>query len=218
MRLLSRASVTHAVAVTSSCNIATIPLAEAQAMFPPPRPPSPESRNRAQRARLADANPNSLTPKDAAVLMSLQKPVAPNLTVVPPKSKRRISSALSVNSNNNAEFVDAPEPPGLAPSLSPTTGSGLGRPRRASQRSGQFSPKTDEEADLLNYVNRHLPRGVPEASNFTTSFKSGRIILRLAEQLSGQSKNIPDSKFGVGQHGQGTLPEGDDDAHVRARD
>ncbi|KAI8443344.1 hypothetical protein BY996DRAFT_8270594 [Phakopsora pachyrhizi] len=58
--------------VISSCNIRTISIREAQKIFPPPRPPSPTSRARAQKARLASRNPDVLTEKDAAVLMSMK--------------------------------------------------------------------------------------------------------------------------------------------------
>lgn len=58
--------------VISSCNIHTIPIGEAQSMFPPPRPPSPTSRARAQKARLA-ANPEMLNAKDASMLLNMQR-------------------------------------------------------------------------------------------------------------------------------------------------
>lgn len=54
--------------VTSSCNIKTIPLSVAQAMNPPPRPPSPTSASRVQKASVQQ-NPNSLSAQDAAKLM-----------------------------------------------------------------------------------------------------------------------------------------------------
>lgn len=56
------------VPVISSYNNATISLKEAQKMNPPPRPPSPTSVARAQRAR-ARGNKDELTAKDASVLM-----------------------------------------------------------------------------------------------------------------------------------------------------
>lgn len=46
-------------------------LKDAQLMNPPPRPPSPTSRARMQRARVRE-NPTELTAKDQAVLMGLQ--------------------------------------------------------------------------------------------------------------------------------------------------
>lgn len=59
--------------VISSYNNATISLKEAQSMYPPPRPPSPASRLRTQRAK-ARENPGELTAKDAAVLMGISQP------------------------------------------------------------------------------------------------------------------------------------------------
>ncbi|CAO1635025.1 unnamed protein product [Sympodiomycopsis kandeliae] len=59
--------------VISSYNNATISLKEAQSMYPPPRPPSPASRARTQRAK-ARQNPGELTAKDAAVLMGISQP------------------------------------------------------------------------------------------------------------------------------------------------
>ena len=56
--------------VISSYNNATISLKEAQRMNPPPRPPSPTSRARTQRAK-ARPNPEQLTARDAAILMNL---------------------------------------------------------------------------------------------------------------------------------------------------
>ena len=72
MKALMKATIArdYSVAVTSSCNIPTIPLAEAQAMSP--RPPSPASRDAAQRANRRE-NTNTLTPHDANVLVSCLK-------------------------------------------------------------------------------------------------------------------------------------------------
>lgn len=60
----------HNFPVISSYNNATISLKEAQRMNPPPRPPSPTSRARTQRAK-ARPNPEQLTARDAAILMNL---------------------------------------------------------------------------------------------------------------------------------------------------
>lgn len=62
------ASNSFIVPVISSYNNATISLKEAQKMNPPPRPPSPTSVARAQRAR-ARGNKDELSAKDASVLM-----------------------------------------------------------------------------------------------------------------------------------------------------
>lgn len=72
MKALMKATIGRdtSLPVISSYNNATISLKEAQGMNPPPRPPSPISRARAQRAA-ARQNKDQLTAKDANVLMSL---------------------------------------------------------------------------------------------------------------------------------------------------
>jgi len=69
MKALMKATIArdYSVPVTSSCNIATISLAEAQAMAP--RPPSPATREATQRAARRE-NTNQLTAHDASVLVS----------------------------------------------------------------------------------------------------------------------------------------------------
>lgn len=68
MKALMKATIArdYTVPVTSSCNIPTIPLAEAQAMSP--RPPSPATREATQRANRRE-NTNQLTAHDASVLV-----------------------------------------------------------------------------------------------------------------------------------------------------
>ena len=68
MKALIKATIArdYTVPVTSSCNIPTIPLSEAQAMSP--RPPSPATRDATQRANRR-ADPNQLTAHDTSVLV-----------------------------------------------------------------------------------------------------------------------------------------------------
>jgi hypothetical protein len=70
MKALMKATIArdYSVPVTSSCNIPTIPLAEAQALAP--RPPSPATRDATQRATRRE-NTNTLTAHDANILVSL---------------------------------------------------------------------------------------------------------------------------------------------------
>jgi hypothetical protein len=58
-----------AAPVVSSCDIDVLPLDVAQSMTPYPRPPSPSRRAQIQKARYAGTNPNTLSQKDAAILM-----------------------------------------------------------------------------------------------------------------------------------------------------
>jgi hypothetical protein len=68
MKALTKATIArdYSVPVTSSCNIPTIPLAEAQALAP--RPPSPATRDATQRATRRE-NTNTLTAHDANILV-----------------------------------------------------------------------------------------------------------------------------------------------------
>jgi hypothetical protein len=70
MKALMKATIArdYSVPVTSSCNIPTIPLAEAQALSP--RPPSPATRDATQRATRRE-NTNQLTAHDANILVGL---------------------------------------------------------------------------------------------------------------------------------------------------
>ncbi|KAJ1018448.1 hypothetical protein NDA18_006601 [Ustilago nuda] len=72
MKMLMKSTIgrDHSFPVISSYNYATICLKEAQRMNPPPRPPSPTSRARTQRAKVRP-NPEQLTARDAAILMNL---------------------------------------------------------------------------------------------------------------------------------------------------
>ena len=69
MKALMKATIArdYAVPVTSSCNIPTMPLADAQALAP--RPPSPATRDATQRATRRE-NTNQLTAHDASILVS----------------------------------------------------------------------------------------------------------------------------------------------------
>ena len=81
------------MSVVSSVNIKTIPLAEAQMMNPPPRPPSPTSRARVQAQRYAGLNPDSLTPKDAEILMNA--PGSPPVGTTSPNPKSGMKTSRS---------------------------------------------------------------------------------------------------------------------------
>ncbi|RXK41104.1 hypothetical protein M231_01507 [Tremella mesenterica] len=93
MKALMKATIArdYSVPVTSSCNIPTIPLAQAQAMSP--RPPSPATRDATQRATRRE-NVNQLTAHDASVLMSLdtssgqRRRASQTLTVTPTRPTR----------------------------------------------------------------------------------------------------------------------------------
>ncbi|KAE8541780.1 hypothetical protein D1P53_001953 [Cryptococcus gattii VGV] len=173
--------------ITSSCNIPTIPLAEAQALAP--RPPSPTTREAMQRATRRE-NPNQLTPHDANILMSLdtssgeKRRASQNLGVGtsparPSRDMRRPSSNFSQNTQKPAS--SAPPPPVPAPALL-----AAGR----SQNSGD-APSDIEAPQLLEWVNTHLPPACPRATALPQSFTSGETIFFLVKSLSGVEPNPP---------------------------
>ncbi|WRT68477.1 uncharacterized protein IL334_005453 [Kwoniella shivajii] len=111
MKALMKATIArdYSVPVTSSCNIPTIPLAEAQAMAP--RPPSPATREATQRATRRE-NPNQLTAHDANILLGTPSPGRPSRDTRRPSSNYNGQPRPAVNSvyqsdegNNNPELV-----------------------------------------------------------------------------------------------------------------
>jgi hypothetical protein len=176
-------------------------------MFPPPRPPSPTSRARAQQLRLASSNPNTLTPKDAEILMSMQKP---NQPVALPRSGRRASRGPSMMSKSTHGGVEAgstspisPKPPSSGPS-SPKTERRSSTPilpptaivsSPPSPEARLHSSGSGKDAALLQWVNAHSSASMSPAKDFSSSFRSGQRLLRLAEHLSGRSKGIADARF-----------------------
>ncbi|MBW0513205.1 hypothetical protein O181_052920 [Austropuccinia psidii MF-1] len=166
--------------VTSSCNIRTISIREAQKMFPPPRPPSPLSSIRLQKARLA-ANPDLLTDKDAAVLMSIQKfqSAGPGL-MSPPESP---IPSISVKVESRPLKTNQFQPSNQSVITSPST---LG-----------FGPKNQlNDEQLLDWINNQLPKDCPtKATDFLQSIKNGMIIVRLVENLTGVQSGLSDNRF-----------------------
>ncbi|OAV93000.1 hypothetical protein PTTG_27446 [Puccinia triticina 1-1 BBBD Race 1] len=164
--------------VISSCNIRTIPIKEAQKMFPPPRPPSPLSRARVQKARLA-ANPDVLSEKDAAVLMGLQSPA------------HRLAAA-----------AESPKSPGDHNLNDLQLGAAL-RPRRSTQRpspskAGAESPEelSASDRELLGWINDKIrARTSATASDFSGSIRNGHVLVRLIEALTRADSGLSDRDF-----------------------
>ncbi|TYJ58064.1 hypothetical protein B9479_001159 [Cryptococcus floricola] len=177
--------------VTSSCNIPTIPLAEAQAMAP--RPPSPATRAATQRATRRD-NPNQLTPHDATILTSLdtssgqkrrsQLSAGAPSPGRPDRDSRRPSSHVSQTTQNTqrASTLGAGEAMGAVPSR----GSGKAL-------SGiSFNPVDASEApQLVQWVNEHLPEIYPRVTSFPQAFASGEVIFLLVKSLSNVEPSPP---------------------------
>ena len=143
--------------VVASSNIPTMSLEEAQAMFPPPRPPSPTSRDRLQKARLGGVNPNQLTPRDAEILVSLQK------TAPPPKSTKRESKRESKFSSLSAfggrgdrrSIISMSDQASLADQSSPDTGTFSPQPAPIAQSppSTQFASQSPGNVRITSSLN-----------------------------------------------------------------
>lgn len=97
----------------SSSQVATISLQDAQAMNPPPRPPSPNSRSTIQRASRIAGDTNSLSARDAQLLMQNAKPVPtspqphgpkPSMSVSIPASSASPASAGSGSGSRSSRF------------------------------------------------------------------------------------------------------------------
>ncbi|KAH8919480.1 hypothetical protein BT69DRAFT_1322090 [Atractiella rhizophila] len=205
----------YSAPVVSSCNIDTIPLSVAQSMYPPPRPPSPTSRGRIQRARYQD--PTQLSAKDAAVLMGFQ-----NSSDTLGTRSSMLAGALAARSAS----------PSRTPKSSPGSNSKVTKPNRSVKRKAltkaEKSDKTEkadrhsslsmrkqgsqepvstettpvaptptpaEDDPLLVWVNSHLPDSCEAATDFSSSLQSGKVITRLLERLSGQFSDISDAEF-----------------------
>lgn len=55
--------------------------------------------------------------------------------------------------------------------------------------------QSSSDQELLAWVNASLPSSTPLASDLSDSLRSGRLLVRLVENLSGKSSNIADSEF-----------------------
>ncbi|KNZ53671.1 uncharacterized protein VP01_316g11 [Puccinia sorghi] len=161
--------------VISSCNIRTIPIREAQKMFPPPRPPSPQSRARVQKARMT-ANPDLLTDKDAAVLMSLQTLQQQNTPSTPPFSPVANHSSADTQLRPRRS-VYRPSPEKLNKEFS----------------DAEFS-STDKE--LLTWINVNIKHHSSlQASDFSGSIRNGLVLVRLIESLTSSDSGLNDQDF-----------------------
>ncbi|ORY90693.1 hypothetical protein BCR35DRAFT_299255 [Leucosporidium creatinivorum] len=179
--------------VVSSCDMDTMPLSVAQSMNPRPRPPSPTERARVQRERYAGTNPNTLTPKDAQILMEFS-PGSPLMGgtgfATPPASGIRRSSSSNANTTLSQLAVD-PEPTATTPAVVPTAAPVASpvSPTKSLQR------KSSSDQELLAWVNASLPSSTPLATDLSDSLRSGRILVRLVENLSGKNANISNAEF-----------------------
>lgn len=191
----------YAAPVVSSCDIETLSLDAAKTLSP--RPPSPTQRAEIQKRRYAGTNPNTLSQKDAAILMELAPGSAymngENLSAsvakrpsVPPGEPRK----ASVTSLEQAQAAQQ--------DLAPPVGLGTGSPAKNPSHPANSPPSaavsrsagdTSSDPDLLHWVNANLPASCAPVPDLSKSLRSGRPIVRLLENLSGQQSGISDASF-----------------------
>ncbi|WWC63374.1 uncharacterized protein I303_105974 [Kwoniella dejecticola CBS 10117] len=178
MKALMKATIArdYSVPVTSSCNIPTIPLAEAQALAP--RPPSPATREATQRATRRE-NPNQLTAHDANILLGATSPGRPS------RDTRRPSSNYNGAARPTSSFNEGARP---------------------SVHSGHQSEDNlrNDNPELVKWVNSLLPQAYPRASAIPKSFVSGEVVFLLVKHLSGiePSPPVPPQAFAPDASGQ----------------
>jgi hypothetical protein len=211
--------------VVSSCHVDTMPLAVAQAMSPRPRPPSPSERARVQKERCgllppfgslcrfltppdsidAGANPNTLTPKDAKILMEFS-PGSPLMSGSPlmnsafssPRLDRRPSateSTTSIGKSRNAQQIPSQAVVAELTVVSVALVSGPGELPIELDFNPQHTPVSSSDQALLAWVNSNLPSTAPLAMDLGSSLSSGQLLVRLVENVSGRASGITDSEF-----------------------
>lgn len=190
----------------SSVNIPTIPLTVAQAMNPPPRPPSPTSRAATQKAS-RPANPNQLSSRDAQILL---------MGIVPNADNRENGTDRS---RIESFFADDIVPSPLEP-VTPTSPKARAPPRPSREmRRGTSTSSVDfvrrdlhiaslvlillqsapVDDSLIEWANSHLAPAL-KINDVTGSICGGLTLLRLAESIRGKPSSPPvlDSAFPLG--------------------
>jgi len=174
--------------VMSSVNIPTIPLQVAQAMSPAPRPPSPTQRDATQRALRRD-NPNQLSTRDARILMGLP------------------SEASGSSIATTPTITDGPSTPGLTPTQITSPGRPARDAARPDPRRRNPALEQAQDAELIVWINRHIPNSSHKATDMSKSLATGLVLYRLAESIKTNGEadkgnradygipDVPDSVF-----------------------
>ncbi|GAA6039658.1 hypothetical protein JCM8097_002239 [Rhodosporidiobolus ruineniae] len=193
----------YSAPVVSSCDIDVLPLDVAQTMTPYPRPPTPTRRAQIQKERYAGTNPNTLSQKDAAILMDFAPgsplmngealwSTASTTSSKPPKQERKasaVSVAKSATSDTPTEHAAAE--PVLGDATLTLNGAS---PHLGTTRLVRATSDTSK-GELLAWVNANLPSSCPLASDLSQSLRSGRLLVRLLENLVGTDSGISDGSF-----------------------
>ncbi|GAA5948231.1 hypothetical protein JCM3775_001731 [Rhodotorula graminis] len=194
----------YSAPVVSSCDVEVLPLETAKTMVPYPRPPSPSRRAEIQKERYGGANPNTLSSKDAAILMdmspgsplmngealfsSISSQKRPSIGANGAQARNESTDTVKLaKSDRSTNLASAASP--LAPPVpaEPVPVAGAPRPVRA------MSETTN--AELLAWLNQNLPASCPLAMDLSSSLRSGRLLVRLVENLSGDVSGIKDAQF-----------------------
>lgn len=175
--------------VSSTATVPTIPLDVAQAMNPPPRPPSPGSRAATQRA-MRRPNPNQLSSRDAQVLLLGAETVKGDVKA----NDNRVKSFLP------SEHIPSPIELSKSESYDTTSTKSTAPPRPVRNRLSSVTdsgsaPAVDQ--GLIDWANSHLS---PNLQFKDISDCSGLNLMRIAESIRGKpaSPPVPDSSFPSG--------------------
>ncbi|GAA5911326.1 hypothetical protein JCM8208_005220 [Rhodotorula glutinis] len=194
----------YSAPVVSSCDIEVLPLETAKTMVPYPRPPSPSRRAEIQKERYGGANPNTLSSKDAAILMdmspgsplmngealfsSVSSKMRPSVGANGSQARNESTDTVKLaKSDRSTNLASAASPLGPPVPAEPVPAVGAPRPVRV------MSETTN--AELLAWLNQNLPASCPLAMDLSSSLRSGRLLVRLVENLSGDDSGIKDAQF-----------------------
>lgn len=215
-------------------------------MTPYPRPPSPSRRAAIQKERYAGTNPNTLSQKDAAILMDFA-PFVLVLLFPPPSARtddfttlqwfasherrsalvvgflqaqeraqdfRRLAckecrirrsdrarsrswqraplpSLLFLAHSDVSSFVPQPLFGDATPKLNGASSPSLGLAQTRLLRAASDTSK----GELLAWLNANLPSTCPLATDLAFSLRSGRLLVRVLENLTGEGSGISDESF-----------------------
>ena len=148
----------------------------------------------------AGSNPNTLTPSDAQKLMEFS-PGSPIMASSPASKRASPLLAPSESFVSRTAGLLTRRPKSIARSIS-------GSSAVVSWRSVFLDGSTDfplilqtptadssSHSELLDWVNSNLPASTAKASDLGTSMRSGEILVRLAEKLSGDNSGMDDAAF-----------------------
>ncbi|GAA5962155.1 hypothetical protein JCM21900_006986 [Sporobolomyces salmonicolor] len=190
----------YAAQVMSSCDIDVLPLSVAQTMTPRPRPPSPTMRAQIQKERYGGASPSTLTQKDAAILMDFA-PGSPLMSGDAPwstTSPKRPASTASDPRQSAAAVVKSPRVNQLSELQEERAARSVDAPKETTALAPAAvinGSNATSNAELLGWVNSNLPSTCPLATDLALSLRSGRLLVRLLENLTGKDSHISDQDF-----------------------